>query len=275
MNPIRLVAMDLDGTLLRSDHSIGEATKAALQKAADNGVAIVVFTGRMGVHVPPNVKALPFIRYVGSSNGVCVTDTKTGEVLHLDPLDRAVAAEVCDILIDEFRAATCLHETPNRFACDNMAMENKVTQDFLRLFLKDESVHVLGDVREDITGCDLPLEKIVCYFDDDETFLGARRALEARGDVELTTSFDRTLEVTTPGADKGAGLAALCRALGIPLEQAMAVGDTENDVSMVKAAGAGVAMGNATDVLKEAADYVTLSNEEDGIAAALVHYGVI
>ena len=120
--PIRLIALDLDGTLLHSDQSIGERTKDALQKAADNGVAVVVFSGRLFAHVPANVKALPFIRYVGSSNGVCVTDAHTGKILCNAPLDRRVAAEVCETVIGTFHAPTSLHETPDRLTCDRVSM---------------------------------------------------------------------------------------------------------------------------------------------------------
>lgn len=116
------------------------------------------------------------------------------------------------------------------------------------------------------------VDKINYFFSDSQERLRAKAALDARGDVIVTSSFSNNLEINGLGATKGEAIARLADYLGLAHGQTMGFGDGDNDMTMMTMSGIGVAMGNAVDSLKEKADYVTVSNDEDGVAAALEHF---
>ena len=115
----------------------------------------------------------------------------------------------------------------------------------------------------------LPVEKINYFFGDQQERARARRALQERGDVIVSSSLDNNLEINAPGATKGEAILRLAGHLGLRQEQTMGFGDGENDMTMIRTAGIGVAMGNAVEALKAESDYVTVTNDEDGVADAI------
>ena len=115
----------------------------------------------------------------------------------------------------------------------------------------------------------MPVEKINYFFNNQDERLRARKALEARGDVLVSSSFRNNLEINAMGADKGSALLRLANHLGIGRTETMAFGDGENDLSMIECAGFGVAMENGEEVVKAAADYITITNNEAGVAKAI------
>ncbi|MFL6556332.1 MAG: HAD-IIB family hydrolase, partial [Bacillus sp. (in: firmicutes)] len=104
---------------------------------------------------------------------------------------------------------------------------------------------------------------------DDETRAIIFNELQAKGEFELSNSTLKNIEVNSAGINKAKGLGSVCSRLGIEMKNVMAVGDSLNDLAMIKAAGVGVAMGNAQELVKESADWVTATNEEDGVAKAI------
>ena len=125
------------------------------------------------------------------------------------------------------------------------------------------------DVVEKVRALGLTVEKINYFFGDQQERARARRALQDRGDVIVSSSLDNNLEINAPGATKGEAILRLAKHLGLSREQTMGFGDGENDMTMIRMAGIGVAMGNAVEALKAEADYVTVTNDEDGVADAI------
>lgn len=128
---------------------------------------------------------------------------------------------------------------------------------------------IVPDVAEKVKELDEPVEKINYFFGDQEERSRARLALEARGDMVISSSFRNNLEINLAGATKGDGIRCLAEHLGLNPEETMGFGDGENDITMMQLAGIGVAMGNGEDSVKAAADYVTDINDADGVALAI------
>lgn len=265
---IRVIALDLDGTLLNSDKVISPADYAALERAAAMGVHIVPTTGRFYDAMPEVVRQLPFVRYAITVNGAEVYDAVEKKVLHRAELEPEQALEVyeyfeslpviCDCYIDGWGYMERSHyERIDEYALvpyvRKMLKELRTPVDDIKAYIRERRV-----------------QKVMMFFKDME-----RRALELERvparfpEFIATSSIANNIEVNAAGANKGEALRILCEHLGFDISQAMSFGDGSNDLSMIRAAGVGVAMANAYDGLKEAADFVTLSCDQGGVAHAV------
>ncbi|MDQ7820244.1 MAG: Cof-type HAD-IIB family hydrolase [Armatimonadota bacterium] len=256
----RLVVADIDGTLVTSTREITPRVRAAVQAARRRGVRVCLATGRMWPSAEPYVRRLgadpPIILY----NGGLVYDFATGTVLRRVPLDVDHARAVLDVLREHPEVQPHLYVNDRVYT----ARPSEITDQYRR---KDGiPVEVVGDLRAVLSA---PPMKIL--------IIGARPDLErvrARirqlpRQIHTVFSEDTYLEVLPQGSSKGAALQWMARHLGIPLEQVVAVGDNLNDLEMIQVAGLGVAMGNAPADLKAAADVVTASNDEEGLAEVI------
>lgn len=272
MYDIRLIALDLDGTLFDDQKQISPRTLAALRAALDRGVAVIPATGRTLDGVPPEFLNLPGVRYVLTSNGASVIDRQTGQRLVEQPFDPGQALALCEILephggmisifIDgtsyssEAVAARCLDLVPAALR-PYFRKTRQIVPD-MRPILREHAAHI---------------EKFsILYRSLAERDAAWQAVAAAYPLVEVTTSLERNLELNAPGVSKGTGLLALADVLGLRPDQVMACGDSCNDLTMVRLAGLGVAMGNATPEVLAAADYVTDDNNHDGVAAAIERF---
>ncbi len=268
---IRIIALDLDGTLLNSDKLISPADYDALARAAERGVHIVPTTGRFYEAMPEVVRQLPFVRYAITVNGAEVYDAVDKKVLHraeLEPEEAMAIYEyfeslpgICDCYIDGWGYMERSHYdrideySPVPYV-RKMLKELRTPVDDMKAFIRDRRV-----------------QKVMVFFKDME-----RRAMElervpARFPRQIaTSSIANNIEVNAAGANKGDALRFLCKHLCLDIGQSMTFGDGSNDLSMIRAAGVGVAMGNAYDGLKEAADFVTLTCDESGVAHAVERF---
>lgn len=269
MNDIKLIALDLDGTLLDSRKRITPRTLAALESAAARGIHVVPTTGRFFDGMPACVRDLPFVRYAVTINGAAVFDRKTGETIASEeiPPDRSLA--VLDILDRHDVIYNCYQDNwgwVSRWMVDVAA---KYMPEFYMKILA-ELITPVEDLRGMITEKGGGVQKIIC-FSHDNGLLEAIRA-ELASDVEgttLTFSCPQMLEVNAAGAHKGRALELLAAHLGFGIGNVMAFGDGLNDLTMVRDSGVGVAMANAEPEVIAAAKVVTASNDEDGVALAL------
>ena len=257
---IKLIAMDMDDTLLNEKHQISPSTQKTIRLAMDQGVAVTIATGRMFCSTLPFAKDLglncPLINY----NGAMVRDMVSGKTLFHHPIDRETAGAVAS------------------FFRERAWYLQKHVDDLLYVFELDENVKYYADyarVEAIPLGNDfytMPEAPTKFLSLADQPLLDEIKAeLEQRwGDrLCLASSRTRYLEMVDVGVNKGEALAFLAGSLGIRPSEVMAIGDGMNDLDMIKYAGIGVAMGNAKDLVREAADYVTLSNSQDGVAAAI------
>ena len=265
----KLTLTDLDGTLLRDDKTVSAANLAALERAAAAGCEIVVATDRVLRAVPQVLLDLPFLRYFILMNGAQVLDRKTGEVLSRCEIPADAAAAVFALLEGVNCSVDCYQNGQglmSRRQYDRMA---DYIRDPAALALTRSTRRPVEDLSAAVRSGG-SVQKIQLYFPD----LSLRAPTAARlrrafPQLLQSTSMPGNLELNAAGADKGSALLALCRVLGLDPSEAAAFGDGTNDVSMLRAAGTGVAMANAAPETLAAANLTAPSNQEDGVAQIL------
>lgn len=267
---VKVILLDLDGTLLNSEKTISPANYAALERAAAMGVHIVPATGRFYDAMPEVVRKLPFVRYAICINGGLIYDAKEDKVLYRAeiPLERAL------------RLFDCMDHLPVIYDCfvDGAAYMDRKHYGRIDEFIfvpKDNEMvktlrHPVNDLRTFVLEKGMPIQKTQMFFADIERRNEElERLREQTPDLLVSTSLVNNVEFTVPAASKGNALRFLAEHLGVAVEETMAFGDMDNDMSMIAAAGIGVAMGNAEPRLKEVADYITDTNNANGVAKAM------
>jgi len=267
---IKLIALDLDGTLLNSDKKLSQRNRDALQAAADSGIQVVPATGRFFGAMPPVVQTMPFMNYALTINGAQVVNVHTGEVIYEANMPLETALSIMDVLA----------ELPVCYDCyqDNGAFMTGSLQDRVEEFTDNPHyIKMIRELRKPVPELraflrekGAPIQKLQ-FFTRDETF---RQEALATFDTRFpgtksTSSVQGNVEINAADGNKGSGLKALAKYLGIPIEEVMAFGDGSNDVTMLEAAGVGVAMANGVEEAKAAANYIAPSNDEDGVAQVI------
>lgn len=269
---IKLVAFDLDGTLLDSKKNISSRNIKALAECVKRGIHIVPATGRTILGVPKEIKNLPGVRYAITLNGGVILDMKESAVIDEQKLDHVTALEILDmasefhVMYDVYIDGDGISESGfyDHLGDYNIAPE---IQKLIR-----ETRKVVPDIKEFVREYANPVEKVNLYFDDLREREKVRHILGSRLDVIVSSSIENNLEINAIGATKGEGLTRLASHLGVAMGEIMACGDGENDFSMIQMAGVGVVMNNGDERLKALADYVTDRNDEDGVARAIERF---
>ena len=271
MPEYKLMAFDLDGTLLHTDKSLSEETIKALYYANEKGVELVAATGRSYEGVSPQIRALPFTRYYITTNGAAVYDRKEKSNVHeaMVPLEDAVK------LYDFGRRYDCIISS---YIGDDAWIQQS-DKDKIESYFTDKhmmnyicSIHRgVPDFREGIIKRGKPILKFSFYFRDlDLRSRMMNEILPANfPQFVFTSSVGNNVECNYHTADKGTALTALCSYLNIPVSSSVAFGDGLNDVAMLKAAGTGVVMGNAADNIKALGDVIADTNDNDGVAKTI------
>ena len=264
-----MVALDLDGTLLTSDRKVTERTRRAFAACRERGVYIVISTGRAYTSLPEDVREMSEISYAITSNGAHICYAGTGESIYDDYLHPAAVREAarlyeeldCEIEIFIDGQAYVDESYYNYVRDHGCAYRSAEYVLWSRKPVKDIAAYLLDneDRIENVNFC----FRTVDMLDD------ARGMLEAIPYSTVTSSFPNNMEVGGPNTSKKTALQELLRILGISPEELMCCGDAPNDIRMIEFAGLGVAVGNAWGGTKEHADYITASNDEDGVALAI------
>ena len=265
----KLIATDIDDTLLRKDKTLSPVTKAALLRAQENGVIVAVASGRLPYGVRPYARELEVLSrggYYMGFNGGAVMNSK-GELIGSAYLDSRYIQPVYDILRPS-NATTLVHKGDVIYADNKVNDYTHIESDVIGLPL-----NVVDDLPSFI---DWQIHKFLISGDPDELKDLEQQLLSALGDeVDIYLSAPWFLEVMPKGTNKGTGLQMICDNAGVDISEAVAFGDSFNDIFMLKAAGMGIAMGNAEEAVKAAADKITADCDHDGIALALKELGVI
>ena len=269
---IRLIALDLDGTLLTSGKTISQADRAAVEEAIARGVLVVPVTGRPAQGVPKEVLELPGVRYVVSSNGATIRDIQTGQALLETHLEAETALAVLSasnhvtMIREAFREGVgYLSQADYDILCDRY-------EGAMLAYVLDTRQVVPGTLEEFLRDDPRPIEELFFLTDSEETKWDLQTVLSALPGISFADPFPRDLEVMAGGIDKGEGLRFLLDRLGITPEETMALGDGGSDLPMLRAAGIGVAMGNSIETVKAGADWVTGSCDENGVAQAIYQF---
>lgn len=261
----KLLVLDVDGTLLNDEREISKRTLAALLKVQQMGVRIVLASGRSTYGLMPLAKTLELGNYGGfvlSYNGCQIIKAQNGEIL----FERRINPEMLPYLEKKARK--------NGFAIFTYHDDTLITDSPDNEYIKNEALlNNLKIIKEDefSTAIDFAPCKCMLVSDKEKALIGLEQHWEKRlaGTLDAFRSEPYFLEVVPCGVNKANTLGALLEHLGVTREEVIAVGDGVCDVTMLQLAGMGVAMGHSQDSVKVCADYVTASNEEDGVALAV------
>jgi phosphoglycolate phosphatase (TIGR01487 family) len=241
MNPrktIKLIAIDMDGTLLNDQHEISDENRKAIKEAEQQGVHVVISTGRTRMTCDELVNSLSLSSYLITVNGSEIWDEARS----------LVERQLLDTEYIEYMWQLKQEHNTNCWA----ATVDKVWREE---FPEDFSTHEWMKF-----GFDIKDDKVRQIILED---LSNNKALE------VSNSSPTNLEINAAGVNKAKALEKVCEEVGITMDNVLAMGDSLNDLAMIKAAGIGVAMGNAQPFVKESADWVTTSNVCDGVANAI------
>jgi Cof subfamily protein (haloacid dehalogenase superfamily) len=257
---IRLVATDLDGTLLRDDHTVSLRTQRALKAVQEAGAIIVLVTGRPPRFVPPLAAKLGLTGAAICCNGAILYDLASGELLEHTPMSSDVALAVVARLHEATPCVAFAVERGLRYGCERAYLE--LGGGFTRP--EDDEI---ADVE---VLCARLVTKLIARHPELSGPAYYPQARELVGDLAaVTISGPRFVEIGALDVDKATTLARYCARLGITHDQVIAFGDMPNDAPMLRWAGRGVAVANAHPEARAAADEFTASNMEDGVALAL------
>lgn len=274
MRTIKMIGLDLDGTLLTSEKILTDYTKKVLHQAIEDGIIVLAATGRPYTGIPKELREFPGIRYALTSNGARVIDTWENKVLieNLFPIDSAKKALE---IFDKYDTLQEVYFDGQGYAEEeklNIAEKyhkNPAMWKYIRTTRK--SVASLQDI---IAKENKAMDKVQAVFADQREKELAWDELSKIKEFEIVSSLGYNIEINTAGVNKGTGLVELGKLLGIQREEIMACGDGDNDEAMLREVGFGVAMANATDFVKAAADYITDTNDEEGAAKAIERFAL-
>lgn len=262
----RMLVLDLDDTLLKDDRTVSELTRRRLLEAQQQGMIVVLASGRPTYAMQHLAKELCLAEYGGyfiSFNGARITSCANQHILLSVDISHAQMCKLFDL-----------------------AQEHGV---YIQTYTED---HILASkdneytqIEKEITGMDviecvdfkaeIPKTAVkAMMLEHPDRLKEVEKALRPVVENELYMTITKPffLEFMNPAVDKGKSLVTLAQHLNVPMEQVIAVGDSYNDISMIKAAGLGVAMGNAVEAVKQAADYETADNEHDGVARVVERF---
>lgn len=268
----KLIASDLDGTLLRGDMTVSDEDKAAIKELYDKGITFAVNSGRTLYRIPEEVRENPSIRYIAYSNGAAVYDKELSRDIISNRVPKESVKNVFDI-ISEYEVLISTHIDGH--ACIDESMQNEIAfsyyriNDYYKILLSN--INTIDGLREFCINSD-GVESIIMFFHSDDALEECRAKLEAVEGLTVTSSVEHNLEICSDKAGKGEALAALADMLGISGEDIISVGDNMNDTSMFSVSGLALCVSSGSNEAKEFADEVICANEEDSIDYILTHY---
>lgn len=265
----RLIAMDMDGTLLNSQKEITSYTKDVLKKAVESGVVLAVCTGRLFASADYFADLLGTDVPVIASNGAYIKDRRTDKVIFEKKLGDDRIREITDIVksygfsVNYYTTSHVISEniTP---ATINYSRWNESMPEEKRI-----AVHIVKGLDNIMECYKDKIIKMVVNAKNLQELEELRSIIKERFDVAVVSSWSNNIEIMAPEVSKGNAVKILAASYGIDKSQVICFGDNENDISMIEYAKLGIAMGNATEALKAAADYITDTNDNDGVAKAI------
>ncbi|MBP5320248.1 MAG: HAD family phosphatase [Kiritimatiellae bacterium] len=270
---IRIIALDLDGTLLDSDKRLSEVNRAALEAAARKGIAIVPTTGRFFGGMPEAVRDLPFVRYAITINGAQVYDRQTDTAMIREEMPLATALAIMRYLDGFDVIYDCYQDNWGRMTAAMQEKAADYTPDDHYLKMVRELRKPYPDLKAYLAERGADVQKVMLFAKSLEVRAEIAAGLKARfPEIAISSSTVNNLELNAGTAHQGRALQRFAEALGLTLGHCMALGDGINDLTMIQAAGLGVAMANAHPDVLAAADAVTASNDEDGVARAIERF---
>lgn len=267
----KLVCIDVDGTLLNTKHKITKRTKELLLKAHKLGIHIVISTGRMYTDAEYYSNLIGVKSPVIASNGAFIKEKDNDKVIFKDVLGENLSLELLKIFRKhQIKPYFC---TPHKFYYGTIMFKlfylatkivgtrsNKLDIEYV--FSWNQWQQVLHKEKDNIVKSEI-------IYRDPALIYELRSELNQLTQLEIVDSSKYNIEITRKGVSKGKAVERLASLYGLKREEVIAIGDSENDISMLEYAGLGIAMGNASDRVKQKADYITDSNDNEGVANAI------
>lgn len=261
----KLICVDMDGTLLNSKKRISERNLKAINQAHDKGARFVVATGRIFVSANYYGDIIGVKTPIIASNGSYIREKDMDKAIYEEYLNKSECTIILNLLkqynimpqfystdtiyTEEIKHSALIYSKANETLPKNRQVEIKIIKQWENLFDKG-----------------LDLIKVMVVDDNKENVKAAKDDFLKLNKFEVVSSMNGSFEIMKKGTSKGEAVKKICEYYGIDKNEVICIGDNENDLSMIKFAGLGVAMGNAEEFVKKQADYITLSNEEDGVA---------
>ncbi len=269
---IKLIALDLDGTLLSTDKKLTDYSRTVLTKAIAQGCEVVVSSGRPISAIPKELTEFPGMRYMVTANGARIVDLKEKKTLYENLLPVETAAKVLDVLAQYDDIYEIFVDGIGYTKAEGMArLDEYFSNPAMREYMLETRIPV-EDVKATLYKFNKPLDKVQGIFLSREEKKPAAKQLAEIPGLEVTGAFGFNHEINAAGTSKGAALKVLGGLIGIDTEEMMACGDGMNDYDMLQTVGLSVAMSNGHPEVKEMADYVTVTNDEDGVAKAIERF---
>lgn len=271
MNTYKLIAFDMDGTLLNSRKQISSATLAAIKKADDAGKIIALSTGRCLAELSAYTDRIPGLRYLVCASGSLVYDLEEQKVLFSEPLMPKQVIPIMEIAALEKPMTHILSLRSIVDQNDIDHMEDFHMEIFRTFF--EQIADKCTDLKEQYFAEPFPMNKLNLYHRDAASCARTKARIHEAG-IDVTMVYDQgtSIEISAKGVTKASGLAHLCDHLGLSISQTIAVGDSENDIDVLKKAGFSIAMGNAKPDIKAIADAVVADCDHDGCVEAIDKY---
>lgn len=240
---IKLIALDMDGTLLTDNHEVSPRTREVIQKAMEKGIHVVLSTGRSLETCYPYAESLKLTSYLVTANG--------GEIY-------TVEKELLDQHLLETEKVEKMWRLGKEMGLDTWM----ISTDAIYSGSEPDDFY---DHKWLKFGCNTPDKNKLDKMIEELSFMEG---------LELTNSLPTNVEVNPAGVNKAAALQFVCDEIGIEMAEVMAVGDSLNDIKMIQESGVGVAMGNAQEAIKNVSDFITDKNNKDGVAKAIEHFAL-
>ena len=262
----------MDGTTFNSRKEITNRTRRTIAEAVERGIQVFPATGRPKSYLPQEIMSIPGVHYASTSNGASIIDMNKEAPLYEDliPAERMpdIIRRIKDlpVIIELFYKGACYCDRSTLPVIEQILQERPSVQNGQAPEIYEDGIfdRLLQDP--------FPVEKVHLIFSDLKIRKEIMDFYQKENILDVTSAFAENLELTSKTATKSNALLRLAGILGISQEETMAIGDSFNDLDMLEAAGTSVAMGNAEPEIKETADLITKTNDEDGVAWAIEKY---
>ena len=264
----RLIALDLDGTLLNSRKEIPKDAVRAIRKVCAAGKTVVFDTGRAVPELAEQIEQLPEVRYAVFASGAGLYDIQEKKAFGLRGIPAAHTKRILSLARTKDIMPQLVLADRDVIQASHMDNLEHYNMGVYRP-MYEKAMTLVPDIYAFAESCTEPFLKINLYHAEVEERVRSRKALEAP-DLELVYSEISSLECSAEGVSKGSGLERLCGLLHIPVEACIAVGDADNDIPMLKTTGFSIAMGNAPKHVKTAADRIVSDLDHGGCTEAIL-----
>lgn len=266
----KIIAVDMDGTLLGDNKHISDYNLEMIRKAVHSGVKFVIASGRVPSGLKYYEATISKKQPMICCNGAIILDENKNEI-YSNSIEKNSALQVIDLLREEkdvyyhFYSQGIIYGEQFGFAIESVYHFNRKSSRDLRM-----EIRLIGDAKKYIKDIDKDINKIVVQDKDLQYLEELRKKIDIIPGVETTKSNIDNIEICAKNVNKGNGIKILADHYGISMEECIAVGNDENDISMIKCAGLGVAVKNSRDCIKEFANYITEKDNNNGAIGEVI-----